>query len=1016
MNKKLITIAIQATLTSAIASSVVTFSALANSLAEQEIEKQGFKNVQTAKNNSPQVDEKITVTGSRLRRDSFTVATPLVTLGKDAISDTGLAELSEILVDNIPSLSYGVSNTTSQSSVSNTGITTVELRDLGANRTLTLIDGRRVVSNSKSGNYVSMSTIPSGMVQRVEVITGGASATYGADAVSGVVNIITQNGKEGFTFKARGGESSSGGEKEFTLDLNYGTSFADDRGYLYFSSTYDRQFGLKYGDRDRAAIETSYRYNPDLMCNQLRTADGYQCMRDTTQDQWRSRSDGTYGGVFLESSRFDNHYWYDGTTLRDDWKDNEERYGINTREFVQLKVPSDRVATAIKVDFDLNDDVTFYSQLQLSGNYTVNDKSPEDDYEGAYVTYVDRETGVPGTVKPGYIPIDNPYVPDEIRQAAGQYKDRIYWDRRFAEVGNIQTDNERTTIRSWAGLQGTLFNGEWDWDVSVGYGKFHQEQFRYNELNIFRVQNALDAGYAADGVTIQCNDAEARAAGCAPLNLFGEGSISTEAADYIRSNPTLNTYNEQTNIMGYIAGDLFQMPAGAVAAVFGAEYRTESQEAITDDELTYGGITWNLVPGFKGEIKVAEVFAEASLPLLREVVGARNLSLETSVRASNYDIDSVGTVLSYKLGFLWQPLEGLNIRGNWATAQRAPSVNELFEPAAGDFDSFDDICDGVTATSTKAGHDNCRLDANIAALIAEDASFEFEDDNSGYSPNAGNPNLSEETGDTVTLGFTLEPTFLKGFSLAVDYYDITITDAISEYSNDRIIEECYDSGVTLGDANEFCDVIKRDTEGQIEEVLQRSYNIDELSTRGVDVAVAYSYDLNKWGRLSFKLDWSHLLERSNTSTGNEGKVTEDYVGYYGAFDDKSSASLAWYLDGLRVRWSTSYKSSALRSKSTQEDWQEYMDENDALCAANDADCIAEPEALAFQDYASYIKHNLSVSYDVALANDTSITVFGGVNNVFDNKGQFFLGGRGNFGSEYDAGTGRFFYMGAEVKF
>jgi outer membrane receptor protein involved in Fe transport len=208
----------------------------------------------------------------------------------------------------MPALSFDTSNTTSQSNVSNTGITTVELRDLGANRTLTLIDGRRVVSNSKSGNYVSMSTIPSGMVKSVEVITGGASATYGADAVSGVVNIITQTDKEGFDFKARGGESVDGGAKEFTIDASFGSSFADERGYAFFSANYDKDYGLKYTDRERAAQEASFYYDADTMSNRVLTADGYESLHSTPMSDWRSRSDGTLGGIFQESSRFDTIY------------------------------------------------------------------------------------------------------------------------------------------------------------------------------------------------------------------------------------------------------------------------------------------------------------------------------------------------------------------------------------------------------------------------------------------------------------------------------------------------------------------------------------------------------------------------------------------------------------------------------------------------------------------------------------------------------------------------------------
>ncbi|GAW96923.1 TonB-dependent receptor [Colwellia marinimaniae] len=935
-------------------------------------------------------------------------------MGREAIGDTGLGEMAQILVENMPSLSYGTSNATSQSSVSNTGITTVELRNLGANRTLTLIDGRRVVSNSKSGNYVSMSTIPSGMVKRVEVITGGAGATYGADAVSGVVNIITQTDKEGFDFKVRGGESTDGGAKEFTIDASFGDLFADDRGYVFFSANYDKDYGLKYGDRQRAAQEASFRYNSDTMRNEIRTENGFQSLYETPMSDWRNRSDGTPGGVFLESSKYDTTYWYNEKGQNTDW--NEERDGINTREFVQLKVPSERFSAAIKVDFDITDDVMFYSQVQWSGNYTVNDKSPEDSGDTESATYTDRVTGEPGVVKLGYIPIDNPYVPDNIRETVGQYKDRIYWDRRFTEVGPVSTDNERETVRAWAGLQGTMFDGAWDWDISASYGKFHQRQYRNNEIDVFKAKNALDAGYAADGKTIQCNDAEARADGCVALDLFGEGSITPEMADYIRVNPTLNVYNQLTTIMGYVTGDLFEMPAGPVATVFGFEYRKDTQEAVTDDALTYGGITWNLIPAFKGEINVAEVFAEASIPLLRDMPGAEYLSVEASIRLSDYDIKNVGVVSSYKLGFLWTVGAGVNLRANYAISQRAPSVNELYEPAAGDFDSFNDICADVTATSTDPGHANCRLEPGIAATIAAEGIF--EDEGSSYSPNAGNPELFEETGTTMTLGATYEPTFFDGFSIAIDYYDIAITDAIDEFGNEQILSQCYDSSIKLGDDNEFCDVIKRDAEGQLEEVLQRSYNIDELGTRGVDIAVAYAYDMNSFGRVKFKMDWTHMLEHSKTVTGNDGVIKEDYVGYasYGTFEDKAAASIAWYLDDLRVRWSTTYKSSALRSLSTQESWQADMDNNTELCAAGDVDCVKNPQSLAFQELSSYFKHNLSVSYKIEMSDDSSVRVFGGVNNIFDNKGEFYYGGRGNFGSEYDAGTGRFVYLGAQVSF
>ena len=964
---------------------------------------------------APETPEKIVVTGSRLKRDSFSIATPLVTMDRDAIEDTGLTNLADILVENMPALTESIGNTTSQSSVSVTGLSTIQLRDLGANRTLTLIDGRRVVSNSYSGNYVSLNTIPSGMVERVEVISGGASATYGADAVAGVVNIITQSKKEGFDFKARAGETTDGGGKEFTLDLNYGDSFADDRGYAYLSVNWDRDFGMSFYDRKRAQIEDSYSYDDDAMCNQMRTASGLQCMRDITQADWVSKSDGTLGGVFLENSRNDTQFWYDGQTLRDDWKDNEEIYGINSNQYVKLDVPSDNFSSAIKVDFDLTDDIMLYGQIQYSDSGSFNDKSPEDEYESAYVPRFDPATGAPaGDVRPGYIPIDNPYVPQEILDA-NPYKDRIYWDRRFGEVGNINTDNSRKTIRSWAGLQGTAFNNEWDWDISASYGRFTQHQARNNELNTVKLNQALQAEQLADG-TIQCKDADARAAGCVPINLFGEGSITPAMADWIRTTPIIDTEIEQYGVVGYISGDLFELPAGTVSAVFGGEYRKDSQDLKTSDDMKAGGITFNYVPNFYGEVDVYEAFAELAVPLLNDAPLAKNLSAETSLRLANYSMENVGTVASYKLGVFWEPISGYAFRANYARAQRAPTITELMSPERGDYDSYSDICDGLTATSTKPGHDSCRQEPAFKALLAADADFAFEDENNSYSPGAGNKELKEETADTYTFGLTLAPEFIDNFRLAVDYYDIAIVDAISTISNENILRECYDSDVAWGDDNAFCDNVTRNDEGNITKILQLQYNLDELTARGYDVVAQYKFDVDGVGSFAFKADYNHVIENSQTYQSDDGSyITSHYAGY-GSSKDKATLSLTWRNDDVRVRWSTNFLGSFKASQSLEEDWQEYMAANDERCAAQEESCVTNPEPLKYQNYGSFMKHNISASYSMSLQEQGDLRVFGGIKNVFNDKGAFYPYGRGNFYSGYGGGKGRYIYLGAQYSF
>lgn len=1012
MNKKPLSIAIHTALYAVLTTSIITPQAFAT---ENEIAKPVTEIAPVEEKSKVKVDEKITVTGSRLRRDSFSVATPLATMNREAIEDTGIGSLSDILIDELPQISEGSSNSNSQSSVQNTGLSTIDLRELGTNRTLTLIDGRRVVSNSYSGNYVSLSTIPSGMVDRVEVITGGASAAYGSDAIAGVVNIITQQDKEGFSFKVRGGESTEGGAKELGLDADYGTAFNDDRGYIFMSSSYDKEYGLTFWDRERAQQQDSWDYDDDLMCNLMQTENGDQCMRDITSADWRSLSDSIPGGVFNEG-KSSGERWYNSEGMQTDW--NEERDGINTNQFVMLRVPDEKASVAIKVDYDLTDDVMFYGQLQYSYNRSINSKAPESEDECDKIVTRDLETGAFGEDCIGKIPLENPLMPTEI----AEYGKDAYWDRNFAEVGNIINDNTRVTVRSWAGLQGTMFDGDWDWDLSVGYGKFKQEQVRSNELYVAKVRNGLNIEEDGSG-GYQCIDADARADGCVPVNLFGEGAISTEAADYIRANPEINTDIEQVSMLGYIAGDLFEMPAGAVASAFGFEYRKDSQSVSTN--VPEGGVTFNYVPDFDGDISVFEVFGEAAFPLLKDVVGAKTLTAEVSVRIGQYDLDNVDLVQSYKTGLVWEPIEGYAFRANWARAQRAPTITEAMSPPRGDYDSFDDICDGVTATSTGRADDNCRLDTGIAATI--EAEGEFEDDNNGYSPNVGNPDLFEETADTFTLGVTMAPAAIEDFRIAVDYYDISIEDAITSFGNEDILEFCYDSSLDYGDNNSFCNDVSRDPDGQITGVMQRVYNQDEIRTNGFDVAAEYKFDLNDYGRLKFKADWTHVLTYEETKTSPDGQYTTEQTGSLSAdvFEDKATASATWYKDEWRVRWSVKYKSGVVSSKSRYDDFYTPLDENgeggtipeyEAACAVDTSACVDNPETPYKLHLPSYVRNDISLSYSMDLPQEGKLRLFGGINNIFDNNGPFIIGGKGNYDSNYGGGKGRFYYAGAEFKF
>jgi outer membrane receptor protein involved in Fe transport len=955
--------------------------------------------------------EEVVVTGSRIRRDSFNVSTPLVQMDTDQIEDTGLGSLSEILIDEIPQVFESSSNTNSQSSVSQTGLSTINLRRLGSNRTLTLIDGRRTVPNSYSGSYVSLSSVPSSMIERVEIITGGSSATYGSDAVAGVVNIITEQDRVGFGLNGRYGWTPEGGGGEYTLDANYGLEFGDGRGYMFIGAEYLEQDVIDQHHRDRARWEANHNYDYSDMCNEMLTENGYQCMRDISREDWRNRSDGIAGGVFEEKSSGTKGYWYDENGLRDDW--NEETYGIYSQQFVKLRIPNKRYNVAGKISWDFTDNTTGFVNIYWNRTESVNHKSPEDEYESAYVGYTDPVTGEFGRIRPGFIKITNPFAPPEIAENAGS---SISWDRRMFEVGEIITNNERTTLRAWAGLQGKLFDNEWDWEVSVGYGDFKQEQLRENEIDVFKEAWALDAEYAEDGVTIQCASAEARADGCVPMNIFGVGSISPEAADYIRVNPTITAKLDQTNVLGYITGDLFDMPAGPVASVFGLEYRKDTLDLMTSPGQANGGITFNIVPQFSGDIDVMEAFTEFSFPLTQK------LQLDISARVGDYSPKGVDTIFSYTAGLMWEVADGYHLRGNFARAQRAPTITELMSPPRGDFDGYNDICDGVTADSTEEGHANCRLEPGIAATIEADGFF--EDDNNSYSPNSGNSDLFEETGDTWTLGFSMEPSWLKNFRIALDYYNITITDAVGSYGNEQILFQCYASEVAWGPDNPFCGDIQRDEDGQIYEVLQRLYNLDETKTDGIDLTWDWLFDI-KHGDLTWRGNYTHIFNHETTFTTNDGHETVSYNGQldYGIFEDVANTSLTWRYGGWRVRWNVKYQGSIIDHQDRVDDWKEALAENDADCAAGSADCVTDPEKPKYLWYPAYWRHDLSISYLMDLRNESTVRLYGGVKNVFNDMGPFipvsgdpYEGGVANFDSKWDGGIGRFVFLGAEWRY
>ena len=338
--------------------------------------------------------------------------------------------------------------------------------------------------------------------------------------------------------------------------------------------------------------------------------------------------------------------------------------------------------------------------------------------------------------------------------------------------------------------------------------------------------------------------------------------------------------------------------------------------------------------------------------------------------------------------------------------------------------AFNDICDNTTATSTDPGHANCRLEPGIAATIAADGVF--EDEGNEYGPNAGNLDVFEETADTYTIGFSINPPWAENLRLAVDYWDISIEDKITQYQNSEIMKQCYASSQPWGPSNFFCNEISRHAaDGQLFQILNRQYNLDSGKARGVDVAMDYDWDLGSKGNLQFKLDWTRMLEDSDTFEGLDGLVTVDFTDQldFGNFEDIATLSATWRRDDWRVRWTTKYKSSIADDNNRIDDWADLLARNVQRCADGDSRCVANPEVPLYLYYPSYTRHDIAVSYSTQTKSFGELRLFAGVKNIFDDMGPFMPtggdtkeSGPGNFDSKYDGGLGQFWYMGAEVRF
>ncbi|QSB44295.1 TonB-dependent receptor [Tsuneonella flava] len=950
----------------------------------------------------------IVVTGSRIRRSDATSAIPLKILGREDISESGTTSIAEI-VQEIPGVDSDISPESSNTSVQNSGISSVNLRRLGSNRTLTLIDGRRAISNAGNGERVSLSTIPAGFVESIEVTTGGASAIYGSDAIAGVVNIILKKDWEGFEANLRYLAPERSGDNEIDADLTWGKNFANGRGNILVGASFEHQRAI-YADSTRPESIAALTWDTPGYAGAFNDESVFPGCESGGYCFTPSLSSYLPGGRFESDDAWNiGGVWYnDKSLLPDDGRPASagfETYpdGFNYRPGQTLSPEYLMASGAVKLEYELTPSVNVSASVMYTYNYTRARNSSEAAIYGDEYARLDANGNAlrdsNGNVIYGELPqiaANNPFIPDAVEETRSG---TVSWYRRFAELGWDEKINFRDTLRSSLALNGSAW-GDWQWQVSGTYGTYKQHQRDTNEINLQNLAYALVV--ESDGAGgYQCVDATARSQGCVPIDLFGENSITDDMANYIRYNANLYQKREQITGLASANGTVLQLPGGPLKAAAGLEYRREYQKTWGQDGDVIMATTSTGVPDIEAHFDVVEAFAELDIPI------TSRLSLQLAGRAADYS--TVGGVFSYNAGGSWSPSSSIRFRAQYSRSQRAPTLTEFFSPPRGDYDSVRDPCDGlmpdgsgVTApagsnTSTAVLAANCLAVPGIQAYFADPANAgqPFEFDGSIRGPNQGNNKLKEETADTYTAGVVLTPKIIPGLSLIADYYQIRVRDAIGSISSQLTADLCYTAD-NYPD-NRFCDVISRNSQtGTISQIINQVENLDSYLTEGVDVTFNYDWAISGIpGRFGANLIYTHYFRDEFTYQGIAGLETEDSLGEIGKPTDEFRLKLGWSDRNIRISWTTLYRSGGV---------------DDNHVAPTDSEYFK----VGGQAY-----HNLYMSY--TLRNRPHIKIYGGVNNVFNDLGPFIPSGL-NYGSSRNIVSalndldGREFYVGARFRF
>lgn len=906
--------------------------------------------------------EEIVVTGTRIKSRDATSSSPVVTVGKDDMKITGSTSAEEYL-NTLPQLVAGATKATNNAGASDASAS-LNLRGLGAKRTLIMVDSRRFMPSSQDG-VVDINNIPTALIDRVEVVSGGASAVYGSDAMAGVVNFILKDKFEGLEVTSNYGISSRGDAQEWDVSSVLGAVSGDGRASGWIGVSYSDREGMIANDRAYARTMLSDQGGVFVPTGSLGVPNGMLVGIDTPS-----------GAGFVK-----RNYILDANG-------NPRLAGpsdfYNAQKDFLIVTPLKRLTVYGKAKYEISDDIRAFVEASFHNNRSAAQFSVVAPNIRDSATAPAMPAGA-AFITPALRAIldarPNPNAPFNFRfLAPGQFPPR-------------QKLYDRNLYRVITGLEGEL-GSKWSWDASFSYSRLNASETLIGDIS----RNEIVEGSLRDpNDPTKCRSGNPK---CVIIDNFANWSPAQVA---FLQHDLHNQLTISEKVAGaHITGEAFELPAGALGVAFGAEYRTTSSDDRPDSFLAnFDSAGFAERTPTKGSFDVWELFGEAIVPILRDQPFARSVNVELGGRYSKYS--NSGSIWTYKAGLNWQPVEDLRLRGIYQRAVRAPNVRELF---GGQFQSFPTLSDPCSASRNPTGavRDLCIAQGLTAGQIGsyQQPSASIE------SRFVSNPNLKPEKSDTFTVGAVLTPTFLPGATFTVDYYNIKIDDAIDRLGGGAqgVIAGCFASSDINSD---FCKTFRRSPlTGEIVDFRIPLANVAKIRTSGIDFSAQYRFQLDGFGLdddpAKLGLGLSATWVKENSIQSNATSPVVDRAGSVGV--NSNPADPKW-----RGVLQASYESAGLglvyRTRYIGKVKDARVVAAELAGAANPAAGIARP----FVGAKFY--HDVNLTYKISSQYSFNM----GVRNIFDTQPPILSSPIevNTDPSTYDP-IGRYFHTGVTLKF